>query len=369
MKILAIHSHFPDTPSPAGVDMWRISRPIRELEKHVDWQIDHQRTAIPGFEQYKDTKDFTEAELEKAFKKICEYDIVFTSYHADRAAYALYGLARAKAGTQLVMDADDDFFSINEDNPYWMKMDDEKTWWLQVMARHNPYLTTTTEALAEAYRLRRRQDPDKHPDDSVMVVPNFIPDQYKEYDPNSGNKIVIGYFGGASHYDDLHETGVHLAIEKLMHENKRVHFKSVGMPMDKYLPKARSEYVEGKRGDPWIDELFPTLNMDIAIAPLVDNTFNHGKSNIKWQEATRGGAAFVASDIGPYSMLKKGTALLVKNDSEEWYKALKALVQDTEKRKKQVAQARKELKKYRLEDNWHILKEVFERVHNDNKTS
>lgn len=348
--------------------MWRISRPMRELEKHVDWQIDHQRTAIPEFEKYKETKDFTEEELEKAFKKICEYDIVYSSYHADRAAYSLFGLAREKAGTQFVMDADDDFFTINEDNPYWLKMDDEKTWWLQVMARHNPYLTTTTEELAEAYRKRRRQDPDNHPDDTVMVVPNFIPDQYKEYDPDNGSKIVIGYFGGASHYDDLHETGVAQALEKLMHEDKRIHFKSVGMPFDAYLPKARKHYFDGKRGDAWIDELFPTLNMDIAIAPLVDNEFNRGKSNIKWQEATRAGSAFVASNIGPYRFLKDGTAILVDNDSDSWYSALKSLVDDKDKRKAQVALAREELKKYRLEDNWKTLKQVFERVYDD-KTS
>lgn len=365
MKILAIHSVRDKNPGIAGVDMWRIFRPIREIARHrPDWQIDHQPTIIKQLEKYKDEKDFTNDELDKAFQNLCKYDIVFTSYHADRAAYALLGLANEKAGVQIVLDNDDDIFTINEDNPYWATMDDRKTWWLQVMARHTRWLTTTNDHLAEEFRKRRRQPPDNHPDDTTFVIPNYISDDWQHPEFDNGDSVVIGYFGGSSHEQDLSRTGAIDAAAKLMHENKNIRFRAFGMPISKYLPRGRYEFVPGKRGWGWIKELFPTLNMDIAIAPLHDNPFNYGKSNIKWQEATRAGAAVVASNIGPYASLKPATAVLVQNRTDEWYKALKRLVDDVEGRKKLVANAKKELAlNWRLEDHWQDLAAVFERAY------
>jgi len=357
MKILAIHSSLSeDQNKRSAVDMWRIYRPLQELAKHTNWQIDHQPTFIKGIEKYKNANEFTEEELEKAFKTICEYDIVFSSYHADPTAFSMLKVARDRAGTQFIMDVDDDMFSVNPDNPFWVKMTDEKCYWMQCMIRDNDWISTTTEDLARVFRLRR-----KRPVNTTFVNPNFITDEYKRK-PFKNKDVVIGYFGGSSHYQDLHETGVAEAIEKLMHENKNLRFKAVGMPLDKYVPRKRYEFVQGKRGDGWIKELHPNLAMDIAIAPLHDNIFNHGKSNIKWQEATRAGAALVASNIGPYSHLKRGVAKLVDNNTESWYKALKELVDSKESRDQMLEIATKELENYRLENNWTYYKNMFEKV-------
>lgn len=218
VRVLAIHSNLgKDQNTWSAVDTWRIKRPIDELKKHVDWEIDEQLTPIPGMAKYKNKEEFTQVELEKAFKKLCEYDIIFSSYHADPTGYTMFKVARDKAGTQFIMDCDDDMFSVNPDNPFWVRMDDEKCYWMQRMIADNDWISTTTEALADVFRKRR---PDKDPD-SVFVNPNFITDQYKHPEFDNGDKIVIGYFGGASHYKDLNETGVAEALEKLMHENIR----------------------------------------------------------------------------------------------------------------------------------------------------
>lgn len=366
MKILAVHSALSEDPNKQSqVDHWRVYRPMRELAKHVDWQIDHVPTYIPGFEKYQKMEDFTKAELEKAFKKICEYDIVFSSYHADHTAYTMLKVAQDKAGVQFIMDADDDVFAINEDNPFWVKMTDEKAWLLQVMVRENRWITTTTDYLAKRFRERRQRPPDNHPDDSVIVLPNFIPNDYKEPKFNNKDKIVIGYFGGSSHYTDLHETGVAEALEKLMHENKKVHFKAVGMPLDKYVPRGRYTFENGKRGTLWQEKVFPSLKMDISIAPLHDNVFNYGKSDIKWQEATRMGSALVASNIGPYASLPKSVVALTENTEEGWYRALKKMVDDVPARERMVRRSRKELEGRKLEVNWNRYKEAFERVKNE----
>lgn len=359
MKILGVNSAIlKDTNKQSQVDHWRIHRPLQELKKHVDWQIDEVPSYIVGIEKYQNLEQFTEEEMQKAFEKVCEYDIVFSSYHPDPTAYTMLKVARDKAGTQFVMDVDDDMFAINPDNPFWMKMDDEKVYWMQRMIADNDWLTTPSPILAKRFKQRRKG----LSDDSVEVIPNYISDRYPPGNPQNDN-LVIGYFGGSSHYADLHESGAIDAIQKLMHENKSLRFKSVGMIIDTYTPKARTEFDGGKRGDKWTSEVFPNLNMDIAIGPLLDNIFNQGKSNIKWQESTRAGACFIASRIGPYRTLNYKTAITVENTPEAWYKALKKLVDNEQARKDLLKNAQEHLESWRLENNWIKYKEFFERVY------
>ncbi len=361
LKILAIHSNLGDDQNKySAVDTWRIARPIQMLKKHMpEWTIDEQLTPIPGLAKYKDAKEFTEEEMQRAFDKISSYDIIFSSYHADPTGYTMFKVAADRTGTQFVMDVDDDMFRINPDNPFWLKMDDEKVFWMQQMIRDNAWISTTTEDLAKVFRDRRT---DKSPD-SVFVAKNCITDDYVHPPFDNGDQVRIGYFGGASHYKDLHETGVGDALQKLMHEDNRVRFHPIGMPMDIYLPRARYTFDPGKRGDEWMRGIYPHMRFDISIAPVLDNLFNEGKSNIKWQESTRAGAAFIGSYVGPYKYLKPDTCLTVQNTTESWYKALKLLVDDVAKRRELVRNAQAELKAHwRLEDNWQVYRDMFLKV-------
>lgn len=359
MKILAIHSIFGDEDrTKSAVDTWRIWRPIQELKKHVDWQIDEQPTLIRGIDKYKDAKEFTSEELEKAYIHLSQYDIIFSSYHADATGYSLLKVLEEKYGVQFVMDIDDDMFSVNPDNPFWVSMSDEKCYWMQCMIRDNTWISTTTPALAKVFRDRR-----DHPPESVFVNPNFITDDYKEGDFNNGEKIVIGYFGGSSHYSDIHEAGVIEAVQKIMHENKNVYFKAVGMPIDKYLPRKRYEFVDGKRFSGWFNDIYPNLHMDISLAPLKHDIFNLGKSNIKWQESTRAGAVFVASKYGPYSDLGDKAVLVDDNSSKTWYESLKRVVDDIEYRRRTIELAKRDLEaNWQLKSNWQYYKKMFETV-------
>lgn len=360
MKILVVGSHCLEDGSKRNqVDIWRLGRPMAELAKHTDWQIDHSPTYIPGFAQHDKLKEFTPEEMEAAFETISQYDIVYSSYHPDPTAYTLLKVARDKAGTQFVMDCDDDMFAINPDNPFWLKVNDDQVYQMQRMIADNDWITTPSEKLAARFREWRQ-----HPADTVSVIPNYISDDYKHPNFDHGDEIVIGYFGGSSHYGDLHKSGVLPAIEKLMHENKKLRFKSVGMVVDHYIPRGRYKFDTGKRGDAWLNEVFPNLNIDIALGPLLDNPFNEGKSNIKWQEATRAGAAFIASNIGPYKDLKNTVnAVLVNNTTEDWYQAIKTVSSSTGYRRGLVSRSRDELRRnWRLEDNWPKYKALFERI-------
>lgn len=361
MRILVIHSNFhADQSKHSAVDDWRLVRPMKELQKHVDWQIDYRPSLIPQVEQYKDKTEFTQEEMERAFEDVSSYDIVFSSYQANPTMYTLLKVAADRTGTQYIMDVDDDMFAINPDNPVWTRMTDEKIYWMQCMIRDNSWISTTTEALAKVFRDRRKGLTKQ----SVFVNPNFITDDYKHPGFDNKGKLVIGYFGGSAHYKDVHDSGMLPALQRIMHEHKNVYFKSVGMIIDGYLPKARMEVVDGKKGSGWLGETYPSLNFDIALGPILDNIFNNGKSNIKWQESTRAGSVFVCSSIGPYRSLLPGTALKCSNTEEDWYRVLKKAVVDTGLRQKTASEARSVLEnQYRLENNWKYWHDMFTTVH------
>lgn len=361
MKILAIHNvGFAEDGKESGVAIWRLWRPLEELKKHTNWQIDYQRTFIKDIDKYKDLSEFTTEEIEAAGKHLGSYDIVFSSYHADAAAHSLMGAVSKIYGTKFVLDDDDNTFAIEPENPFWSVMTHDHAFVMQRISRTSRYVCTTTQNLADVFKERTEVDA------KIYVIPNYIPDTYQSPKPDNGDKIVIGYFGGSGHYIDFEETNIMPALERIMHEHKNVHFTSVGVPMTHYLPRARYHLRDVVYGRKFVTDLFPTMQFDIGLAPLRQTIFAEGKSNIKWQEYTRMGAAFIGSNVGPYKELKDATAIRVNNTEDEWYEALKSLVESKEKRQKLVKAAQKELQaNWRLEDHWQAYKKMFEEIHKD----
>ena len=364
MRILAIHNvGFEKTDKESAVQIWRIWRPLEELKKHVDWTIDYQKTFIKDIGKYKDLKEFTTEEVEKAGKHLGSYDIVFASYHVDAAAHSLMMAVSKIYGTKFILDDDDNTFAIDPENPFWANMSHDHAFIMQRIARTAPYICTTTEALKRVF------EPRSEVNAKVFVIPNYIADSYQSPTPNNGDNLVIGFFGGSAHYIDFERTGILPALQKVMFEHPNVHVKTIGIPIDYYLPKKRYHLEDVMYGRKFITDLFPTMQFDIGIAPLRNTVFAEGKSNIKWQEYTRMGALFVGSDVGPYKGIKNG--ILVDNTEKSWYEGLKKAVEDEDFRKKTVKAAQKELAaNWRLEDekNWSKYRQLFEEVYNDGRT-
>lgn len=363
MKILAISKVVEEgKQQPSAIDLWRIYRPMKELQKHVDWQIDFQPHVLKDFDnlekKYIEDPDlYIKEKGEEMAAHLGQYDIVFTSYFTSPHVYTvLWGAAR-KYGTKFILDMDDNLYQVDPENPFWLAAGEVGQHFLSVMGEVAPYISTTTEELAKTLKDRSQVNAE------IFINPNYISEQYKEYSPDNKEKVVIGYFGGASHYHDLHDTGVLTAIERIMHENKSVHFHSCGIPIDTYLPKKRYKEIDVAEGTDWPTVLWRSLGYDISLGPLRDTPFNENKSNIKWQESTQMGAAFVASNIGPYKNLSNDVVKKVPNDPDAWYIALKELVENEQKRKELVSAAKVEIKKnYTLEKHWDKYKEMFEKV-------
>jgi glycosyltransferase involved in cell wall biosynthesis len=362
LKVLVVSSFNNPDKAMHAVDIWRAGFNIKLLKKNVDWDITERPTIMKHIAKYKDEKDFTEAELKKTVEDLAQFDIVYGSYTCfmHNMVFSLCKMVEAKYGTKFVLDVDDNLFAVKQDNiGWWLYMDHDKTWDLQTVILNTTYITTTNEYLANELRKRR-----KFPPENVIVVPNYISKDYKNI-PDGHEGIRIGYFGGSSHYKDLHATGVIDAIRQIMIENKQVRFMSTGMPVEAYLPRKRYTYSDGCRGKEWIYELYPTLNYDISIAPLTVDEFAVCKSDIKWQESTRMGAATVATDVRPYAeTIRDGVdGLLVKNGQKSWYKALKKLVDDEAYRKELASNAYKRVEdEFLIENNWIKTKQALEAI-------
>lgn len=360
-KLLVITSYNNPDKAVHAVDLWRSGRNIRELKKHVDWEITERPTIMKFIEKYQNEKDFTEEELQKTIDDLAQFDMVFGSYTAfmNNMVFALCKLVEDKYGTKFVLDVDDNLFAVKPDNiGWWMHMNHETTWDLQTVVLKSTHLITTNEKLAAELR-KRRDNPN-----SVFVVPNYISSDYKTK-PDGHEYIRIGYFGGSSHYEDLHKTGVISALERLMHEFKDLRFVSVGMPVEDYLPKKRYEYNHGTRGHGWVNKIFPALNFDIAIAPLTVDKFTECKSDIKWQESAMMKAAVVATDVRPYreTIRNNVDGLLVKNTEKDWYNALRKLVVNQKLREGLAQNAYDRVnKEFLIENNWTVFKDAIEKI-------
>jgi processive 1,2-diacylglycerol beta-glucosyltransferase len=105
----------------------------------------------------------------------------------------------------------------------------------------------------------------------------------------------------------------------------------------------------------------------IFLAPLLDNTYNQCRSDLKYQQAALLKCAFLGSDIETYKPtlgfspgVEHGvTGLLTNNYKVSWLWNLRKLIKDSEAAKKMGEKAYTELGQRLLEDHIHLWYETF----------
>jgi len=190
--------------------------------------------------------------------------------------------------------------------------------------------------------------------DNVFLLPNYLDPELWDisssqlsYDEKKSSIVKIGYVGTPTHNEDLmiiaevmdkikREYGDGIEIEVIGAFQKDLNNPIFGKPIP--LPKARAypEFVQWLRGQ---------VDWDIAIIPLVDDLFNESKSHLKFLESTALGLTSICSDVPTYSSIVKNNknGLLVNNNFEEWYQAIKLLIDNREKREKLAQSAYSDL--------------------------
>lgn len=173
-------------------------------------------------------------------------------------------------------------------------------------------LIVTTQPLAEAYRSWA---------DDIRIVPNCI--DAGVWKPltsgrNRGPKPRVGWAGAQQHGGDLE-----IIFDLVRETSGQIDWVFFGLCFRELLPYVAEVH------DPVPFDQYPSklasLDLDLGVAPLVDNRFNEAKSNLKVLEYGALGIPVVCSDLEPY---RGAPVALVANTTAAWKEAILARVHE-----------------------------------------
>lgn len=182
----------------------------------------------------------------------------------------------------------------------------------------------------------------------------------KEYDP-----IRIGYIGTPTHDKDLEI--IIPAIKKIEAEFAgKVVFEVIGafgsnppsFGQKIALPK-KTEYPN------FVEWLVKRVNWDIGLIPIADDNFNKSKSFLKFTEYSALGLAIVCSATENYNLIANDSVncLVAKNQTNDWYVAIKKLILNSELRKRLAMSASEDLiNKYTTRASFNMYSELIDKV-------
>jgi hypothetical protein len=189
-----------------------------------------------------------------------------------------------EAGTRVIVDVDD-YWVMKRDH-YLGRHPDNKRYQARVMEALSlaDEVWTTHDLLASKVRPLNK---------NVHVIPNAIDPTEHQWQPKNYYQNRIGWAGGITHKADLFLTrGAWGDVEPVIcgaANDKEWTAIAKQIPCKMVKGKHVSEYA-------YLYEEF-----DIAIAPLVDTTFNRHKSNLKIIEAGMKGLPIFVQDVHPYT--------------------------------------------------------------------
>ena len=195
----------------------------------------------------------------------------------------------------------------------------------------------STDYLAEEYRGYT---------DEVLAVPNFLErSRWDGLKPErrQGDKPRVGWAGSTTHDGDLHEI-----IDVVKATADEVDWVFFGMCPAELRPLIK-EFHAPVALDDYAAKL-ATLNLDLAVAPLEDVPFNHGKSHLRLLEYGVMGYPVICTDITPYRGAYPVTR--VPNKYKHWVEAIREHLSDMDELARRGDALREHIQaNWMLEDN------------------
>jgi len=277
-----------------------------------------------------------------------EYDIFWASYFSDPHQASQMFFNRDKFKKKVVIDLDDNYLDVLPTHPLYDKFKPTKKdkAFVSTILSFADAITVSTEPLKQ--RVARHMKQVFGLEKKIFIVPNMNELKDWNFKPakKDKSKIVIGYAGSNSHYDDLKM--MFPALAKIMDKYPHVYFESMGsigksnLDLFKVFSEStrlRSDILPSSWGFKEYPKLLSEMKWDIGLAPLADNAFTRGKTHIKWMEYSMYKIPTIASRVYPYfvpcfdrdTIIHEQTGLLVQ--PSEWFDALEDLVLHEDKRK------------------------------------
>jgi len=273
---------------------------------------------------------------------IADSDIIIFYRSAEPCNLRWLTLAE-KLGKAIIYVMDEDFFAIPSGTPtgdHYNHPDIRQT--IIQMLLHSHLIKVSSPELAElAFRYR----------DEVALLHGsvdfslFVDLPQRQTDPS---QVVVGYAGTVTHQADVDT--ILPALRWVVGEYPdRVQLEFMGCPPPEELTDRPNV-----SHTPWINDYalflkeFWRRRWDIGLAPLIDNTFNQSKTEVKFREYGACGIPAVYSALPCYlrSVQDRVTGLLVPGDPDHWYVALNTLIEDADLRRKMGEKARAQVKEH-----------------------
>lgn len=283
-----------------------------------------------------------------------EADVVVFQRVTHRYLAQAVSILRAQ-GIAVVIDVDDDLGSIHPDNPAWTALHpryNEKhvgkkphlhSWrHLSEACRDATLVVTATRALAERYGHGHSH-----------VVYNYLPEHY--FDVEHEDSDVLGWPASlTSHPNDPAIVGN--AVARLIDDGNRFHVTSTADGVATAFGIRSGDGAVSRLERPvsiydWPDAI---SKIGVGIAPLADTRFNAAKSWLKPLELSAVGVPWVASPRAEYKRLHYlgwGRAGVLVDKPKDWYRTLRSLLRDDERRVELADAGRSLAAQLRLRDH------------------
>lgn len=350
-----------------GVGYYRMWLPLKEAEKRglVELRIKHFTWGEQGAEQKKQLPPPNENDT---YEDMLWSDVTYAARNDVPGYLALLGgvqeyiFQKHKKIVPILLDIDDNIHATRPHNPGYRSYhpnSQHNVWNIKSLGIFNG-ITVSTKNLKEFYSQHTEKG-------KLHVCPNSI--DFNERDnlkpsnkyPKKPGEIRIGWSGSASHWENLKH--IEKPVLEILKKYPETTFYMTGLFGDIFQSpelKNRVKYVGWSKLKYWA-QMNIDMNLDIALAPLMDNDFNRAKSNLRVLEYSSAKYPVIASPVEPYKCFKKDEVLFAM-EKDEWFKQIEKLILDVKLRKTLSNNLYKRAKKdFNISKNYKIWLDTFKK--------
>lgn len=273
---------------------------------------------------------------------------VFHRNHLKEAIQLLHKLSQTEK-RPVVYDMDDNIMQIPESNPVFnLCMHEPKIPWNQIISmRFASAVSVSCEGLRSAYAALNER---------IQVLPNCISlEECQDVEPIlSRQKLFIFWGGSPTHGEDLEMLHDVIPVIQQRH-GKRVEFVVMGdLDFSASVPVLVIPFGSY--------QLFQQVmrSCDIGLAPMVDNLFNRGKSDLRIKELASMRLAIVASPVGEYKL--SDVDIAYSTTTHEWIEAISSLIDSPDRRREMSQSSWSWVQQWDIHKQIHLWIEFFEEL-------